>query len=61
MKKRTRTLLLAFVVLLLAGILAALNFYGTFYADNVARLEKQPRRKLELFEEVEKKKKQLYG
>ena len=42
MKKRTRTLLAAFVVLLLAGILAALNFYGTFYYDNVAELEKQP-------------------
>jgi UPF0755 protein len=42
MKKRTRNLLLAFVVLLLAGILAALNFYGTFYYNNVADLEKQP-------------------
>lgn len=42
MKKRTRTLLLTFVVLLLAGILAALNFYGTFYADNISGLEKQP-------------------
>jgi len=42
MKKRTRTLLLTFVVLMLAGILAALNFYGTFYYNNVADLEKQP-------------------
>ena len=42
MKKRTRNLLLAFAVLLLAGILAALNFYGTFYYNNVADLEKQP-------------------
>jgi len=42
MKKRTRNLLLVFVVLLLAGILAALNFYGTFYYNNVADLEKQP-------------------
>ena len=42
MKKSTRNLLLTFVVLLLAGILAALNFYGTFYYDNVADLEKQP-------------------
>ncbi len=36
MKKTTRTLLLLFLVLAAAGILAALNFYGTFYHDNIA-------------------------
>ena len=42
MKKTTRTLLWVLVVLLAVGILAALNFYGTFYYNNVADLEKQP-------------------
>ena len=35
MKKKTRFGLLAVLLLLAAGVLAALNFYGTFYHDNV--------------------------
>ena len=40
MKKKTRFLLLAMLVLAAVGILAALNFYGTFYYDNIAAGEK---------------------
>ena len=40
MKKKSRILLLVMLVLAAVGILAALNFYGTFYLDNVAAQEK---------------------
>ena len=40
MKKRN--LILTFVVLLLAGALAAFVYYETFYRDNVAALDRQP-------------------
>ena len=36
MKKKSRIVLLALLVLAAAGILALLNFYGTFYHDNIA-------------------------
>ena len=42
MKKKTRIALWSAVVLLAAGVLAVLNFYGTFYYNNVKALEKQP-------------------
>lgn len=42
MKKKTRILLLVVVLVVLTGTLAALNFYGTFYYNNVKPLEKQP-------------------
>ena len=42
MKKKSRIILWTIVVLLLVGFLAAFNFYGTFYHNNVAALEKQP-------------------
>ena len=41
MRKKTRILLLTLLVLAIAGILAVLNFYGTFYHDNVAARDKQ--------------------
>ena len=41
MKKKTRILLLTFLILAAVGVLAALNFYGTFYYDNVVAREKQ--------------------
>ena len=40
MKKKSRTLLLIFLLLAAVGILAALNFYGTFYYNNVKKVEK---------------------
>lgn len=36
MKKKSRILLFTLLVLVLVGVVAALNFYGTFYHDNVA-------------------------
>jgi len=42
MKKSTRTALWIAIALLAVGVLAALNFYGTFYYNNVKALEKQP-------------------
>ena len=42
MKKKIRIALWIAVALLAVGILAALNFYGTFYYNNVKTLEKQP-------------------
>ncbi|MBR5019052.1 MAG: endolytic transglycosylase MltG [Bacteroidales bacterium] len=40
MKKKSRILLLVMLILAAVGILAALNFYGTFYHDNVATQDK---------------------
>jgi UPF0755 protein len=40
MKKKSRIVLLTLLVLAAAGILALLNFYGTFYHDNIASGEK---------------------
>ena len=40
MKKKTRILLLTLFVLAAVGIFAALNFYGTFYYNNVKTTEK---------------------
>ena len=40
MKKKSRILLLIFLLLATICILAALNFYGTFYYNNVKKLEK---------------------
>ena len=40
MTKKSRILLWTFVTLLAIGILAALNFYGTFYHNNVKASEK---------------------
>ena len=42
MKKKTGTLLCILLILAAAGVLAALNFYGTFYHNNVKSAEKQP-------------------
>ncbi len=42
MKASTRNALWITLALIAVGILAALNFYGTFYYNNVAKLEKQP-------------------
>ena len=42
MKKKIRIALWIAVALLAVGIFAALNFYGTFYYNNVKTLEKQP-------------------
>lgn len=42
MKKKSRILLYTLPTLALAGAIAALNFYGTFYHDNVRPVEKQP-------------------
>lgn len=42
MKKKTRILLWTAVAAVLLAVLAALNFYGTFYYNNVKSLEKQP-------------------
>ena len=41
MKKKSRAVLLTLLVLAVVGILAALNFYGTFYHDNISHREKQ--------------------
>ena len=35
MKKKSRVILLSLILLAAVGVLAALNFYGTFYHDNV--------------------------
>ena len=40
MKKKSRILLWTMLALLAAGTLAALNFYGTFYYDNVKAADK---------------------
>ena len=40
MKKKSRILLWTALVLIAVGILAALNFYGTFYYNNVKQTEK---------------------
>ena len=40
MKKKSRILLWTTLVLIAVGILAALNFYGTFYYNNVKQTEK---------------------
>lgn len=42
MKKNTGILLLILLLLAAVGVLAALNFYGTFYHNNVKAAEKQP-------------------
>ena len=42
MKASTRNVLWITLALIAVGILAALNFYGTFYYNNIANLEKQP-------------------
>ena len=42
MKKKIRIALWTAVAVLAAGTFAALNFYGTFYYNNVNTLEKQP-------------------
>ena len=40
MKKKSRILLLTLLLLATVGILAAFNFYGTFYYNNVKKLDK---------------------
>ena len=40
MKKKSRILLFTLLALVFVGVLAALNFYGTFYHDNVAAGDK---------------------
>lgn len=40
MKKKSRILLWTLVVLIAVGVLAALNFYGTFYHNNVKSADK---------------------
>lgn len=42
MKKKTRLFLWVALVLAAVAVLAALNFYGTFYHNNVKAAEKQP-------------------
>ena len=39
MKKKSRILLVTLLILVLTGVLAAFNFYGTFYHDNVSARE----------------------
>ena len=42
MNRRTRILIPVILAVILTGILAALNFYVTFYRDNIKSLEEQP-------------------
>lgn len=42
MNRRTRIIIPVILAVILTGILAALNFYGTFYHNNIKSLEEQP-------------------